>query len=429
MGKRTPPSETLANAEGRKSKKPRVSLKPEKPKNDIDFISQDDYIISGGLQYVRPYVFEFRCYFKPRWKNKTVFDVFMDEFRHADYDYWCKEFYDGRVLCSGRPIDKDTQWEDGMLVVHIVHRHESPVFAKKLDIVQDTKDFVVVNKPASMPVHACGTYRRNTLVAVLRAFHGYEALHVLHRLDKETSGLVVLGKTPASASQFSKALKERSVFKTYVAEVNGLFPDDLSECTRPVLWDKREIRASVSDEGLEAKTEFKVLRRNQARGTSFLECRPLTGRSHQIRIHLAHLGYPIVNDPLYGKVADKGEAGGHGRSPTSDARQPSLLEGPFAETAVDGYMRESDMACEWSENVRRKVGRSLTTLEEGKKLSCSNCPQVTNSKNVGLEDMVIHLHALRYESGKWNFEVPEAEWMQNGEEQRPSGLRKMCAMC
>lgn len=400
------------------SKRPQKRSKPskEKEKTDFDFVTKHDYVILGDFLYVRPYVFEFKCFFKPRWRDRTIFEVFVDEFRYADREYWHAEFRDGRILRNGVVIGEDAIWTDSIEVLHLVHRHESAVLSRPIQVAVDRDDFVVVSKPPSMPVHPCGTYRRNSLQFILNAFHGYGRLQCIHRLDKETSGLVILAKTSEAAAQFSESMKAGKVRKTYLAEVHGTFPSEGRHCTTPILWDKREMRAMPHDDGLHAETTFKIVSSDEQRGTSIVECKPVTGRTHQLRVHLAHLGFPIVNDPIYGnEQSEKEERGNSWYTPCKSLELSNItLDRPeFDDSAVDICARPTTKLNEWSEKMERDHKRKLTSVEEGKLLKCSNCPQVTNIKNVSMNSMFIHLHALKYESEQWCFEVEKPPWMAN----------------
>lgn len=379
-------------------------------KTDLDYISPDDYVTIDDLMYVKPYVFEFKANFKPRWTGKKVFEVFRDEFRHADEDYWESEFQNGRVLVNNVPVSKKTVWTDGMEVEHVVHRHESAVLSSKIHIAHDDVGYMVVSKPPSLPIHPCGTYRRNSLLFILKALYGTGKLSSVHRLDKETSGLVILAKDSENASKFCEEIKAHKVRKTYLAEVEGTFLKGHVVCEESILWDKREQRASVHPEGLEAETSFRFVKYKKDCNTSIVECMPKTGRTHQIRVHLTHLGYPIVNDPCYG---GKSIISSNNEDKDWNKRKAislSLKHERFRETDdVINYRRENTLS-KWIQQHYQKTGRSLTLLEEGNQLGCTNCPQVVNVKNVEVKDMYIHLHALKYESSNWSFQVPHPIW-------------------
>eukprot|EP00177_Eucheuma_denticulatum_P006280 GFKZ01011457.1.p1 GENE.GFKZ01011457.1~~GFKZ01011457.1.p1 ORF type:complete len:425 (-),score=26.76 GFKZ01011457.1:308-1582(-) len=388
-------------------------MRQRKPETDLDYISEHDYVTIGDLRYVRPYVFEFRTNFKPRWRAQTILSVFSQEFKHTDENYWLKEIDGGRVLINGRPVSKNTIWEDGIEVVHIVHRHESAVLSSEIRIARDEDGYIVVSKPPSLPIHPCGTYRRNSLQFILKAFYGTGKLLAVHRLDKETSGLVILAKTPEFAAKLSTEIKEHKFRKTYLAEVHGFFPIEPIICQEPLFWDKREMRSFVRDDGAESMTTFKLVSQNKRAGTSIVECRPRTGRTHQIRIHLAHLGYPIVNDPLYGDRSSRPATSPVFQAGGEDPMNVTTHHSIFQETEMTTTSRRSYLACEWSRRSLEVHGRHLSCIEEGRRLFCANCPQITNVKNVAVQQMFLHLHALKYESDNWSFEVPPPPWVQN----------------
>ena len=404
---------------GSARKRPRVQQNALE--NDLDNISKHDYIIQGGYMYVRPYVFEFRMNYKPRWAKKTFYEVFSQEFRHAEEGYWEREFREQRVLCNGEPARMKDLWQNGDQLVHLVHRHESAVLPPgDVHIAVDHEDYVVVSKPPSYPVHPCGTYRRNSLQFILHAFYGFKDLRAIHRLDKETSGLVIMAKNSAYARKFSEDILHHKVSKTYLAEVHGYFPEGEVKCDEPLFWDKRQMKSFIRKDGASACTVFRRLKADKSCGTTLIECKPQTGRTHQIRIHLSHLGFPIVNDPLYGK----NDSGIYSKS--GGRRDPNKLTLHAAcfndERKVDSE-RTTYKACDWSIRQFSRRGNHLSYLEEGKELHCSNCPQVTNIKNVKHSVMYIHLHALKYESDNWSFEVPPPPWFEKKQE------RTWCTVC
>lgn len=396
-------------SEHRIKKRSRVPSK-KRSETDLDYISEHDYVKIGDFLYVRPYVFEFRTNFKPRWRYRTVFEVFCQEFKHAGDGYWMKEFSEGRILVEGKTITIDALWDDGMEVVHVVHRHESAVMSVPIEIALDEDGYVVVSKPPSIPIHPCGTYRRNSLLFILKAFYNTGKLLAVHRLDKETSGLVIFAKQTSFAARFSAEIKEHKVQKTYLAEVHGIFPANLTECSEALAWDKREMRGSVSVEGVEAKTSFRRVSVSSEKHTSIVECKPLTGRTHQIRLHLAHLGYGIVNDPMYGTHIASATTSLVSQS-ASNPQAASLNDPGFRDDLRVNALRRTYLASDWSKLSLERNGKHLSCVEEGGILSCSNCPQITNVKNVEIQQMFIHLHALRYESENWRFEVPMPPWI------------------
>ncbi|XP_037959336.1 RNA pseudouridylate synthase domain-containing protein 2-like [Teleopsis dalmanni] len=159
-------------------------------------------------------------------------------------------------------------------------------------------DIVVVNKPASIPVHPCGRYRHNTVVFILAKEYNLKNLRTIHRLDRLTSGLLLFGRSPKKARQMEHQIRNRQVQKEYICRVEGDFPEGIIECKEPIEVVSYKIGVcKVSAKGKDCTTTFQKIAHNGK--TSVVLCKPRTGRMHQIRVHLQYLGYPVVNDPLY----------------------------------------------------------------------------------------------------------------------------------
>ncbi len=331
-------------------------------------------------------------------------------------EYYKTAIMQGRILVSDEKVDLNYKIKDGDVLTHTVHRHEPAVAVSSPDgiiVLQETEDLIVVDKPGTLPVHPCGGYHMNSLSHVLEERYG--KLYNINRLDRLTSGLVLLAKTPAVAQQLGKCIMQRdSCQKVYLARVKGKFPlncpialseqegnnlqlvcsngewlrgkvvaaaggsrnvktktkeemqkdnalgawitdsngivaktaslqnlfdsqhsvesllDDLETaetqenasiphkeplwlqlaCPTRVSKPKDGICEAGSFEELEpsvyektvkpAQTSFSVVNYDARTDSSLVICRPMTGRTHQIRLHLQFLGHPIVNDPNYG---------------------------------------------------------------------------------------------------------------------------------
>lgn len=178
--------------------------------------------------------------------------------------------------------------------------------ADLIEVVFDDGVVLVVNKPAGLPIHPTARYHHNTLVEQLKVRFGadYRA-DPAHRLDRETSGLLVCGRTLEACQKLMKQFHDAQVDKHYVALVEGHPPRDEFEVDAPIAEGTDLIRIAVridAKEGRPAKTRFVVEQRFERNGEKFaqLKCFPITGRQHQIRIHAQTVGFPLVGDKMYG---------------------------------------------------------------------------------------------------------------------------------
>ncbi len=175
-----------------------------------------------------------------------------------------------------------------------------------LEVVHEDDDIAVINKPAGMVVHPAPGHYTGTLVHALlgrggswSAVGGTARPGIVHRLDKGTSGLIVVARNDLSHRALSAQLKDRSLSRSYMAIVRGLVKDDAGELEGPIGRDPKERkRMAVVSGGRFARTRYEVIERR--RGHTLLRCDLDTGRTHQIRVHLAALGYPIAGDSEYG---------------------------------------------------------------------------------------------------------------------------------
>jgi len=217
----------------------------------------------------------------------------------------------GKIKVNGNPI-KPSYILKNEDVIDLVFPENKELKIKAeaipLDIIYEDEYLVVVNKPADMIVHPAGKIRSGTLVNVL-LYHCQESLSgiggvirpgIVHRLDKNTSGLMVVAKNDFAHLDLSRQIKELQVTKKYITLVHGNLKDDSGIIDAPIGRNLKNRKKMAVTEGKnrEAITHFKVLKRFS--GYTLVEATLRTGRTHQIRVHLAFIGYPIVGDQLYG---------------------------------------------------------------------------------------------------------------------------------
>lgn len=176
-----------------------------------------------------------------------------------------------------------------------------------LDLLYEDPDVLVVNKPPGLIVHPGAGRERGTLVNALlhhcpdlTGIGGIQRPGIVHRLDKETSGCLVVAKTESAHQTLTRQFEHRQVKKTYLALVHGLVRADQGKITFPIgrREHERKRMGVRTRKGRETETTFRVIR--STRDCSLVEVTPTTGRTHQIRVHLAAIGHPVVGDKLYG---------------------------------------------------------------------------------------------------------------------------------
>ncbi|HEC33307.1 MAG TPA: RluA family pseudouridine synthase [Chloroflexi bacterium] len=216
----------------------------------------------------------------------------------------------GDVTVSGRPRKPAYRVESGdRVAVVLPEETEAPIRPEPipLDVVYEDEYFLVVNKPAGMVVHPAAGHATGTLVNALLAHcpqaadvGGLERAGLVHRLDKDTSGLLLVAKDPETHAALQQQFKHRRVSKTYLALVEGQVEPREGVIEAPVGRDRRERkRMAVTRTGRPAMTRYRVV--EVFRHHTLLEVRPHSGRTHQVRVHLAWLGYPVVGDRVYGR--------------------------------------------------------------------------------------------------------------------------------
>ncbi|GAB4414446.1 MAG: RluA family pseudouridine synthase [Anaerolineales bacterium] len=217
---------------------------------------------------------------------------------------------EGRILVNGAVVKASYRLEPGDTIsVEIPPPVDVSIAPEPipLDIVYEDADILVVNKPAGMVVHPAFGHASGTLVNAVLAHcpdlagvGGELRPGIVHRLDKDTSGLIVVAKGDAALRDLQAQFKGREVQKAYLALVEGHVSPPTGLIDAPIGRDPRARKkmAVVPRGGRQAQTEYRALEFYDAH--TLVEAHPLTGRTHQIRIHMAFIGHPIVGDPVYG---------------------------------------------------------------------------------------------------------------------------------
>lgn len=342
----------------------------------------------------------------------------------------------GKVVINGAQVSTATTVvRNGDVISHTLHRHEPPVTAKPIGIVHEDDDMIVINKPAGVPVHPAGRYNYNCIVEIMRAErgHGWNPLPC-NRLDRLTSGIMFIGKHTKAAEKLCTQIQDRNVKKEYVARVIGEFPEGDIVCDQSIMQispklglnrarasgkDARTVfkrlayypparpEASNAEEPKDLRSDSEKLRDSKMAwksktGYSVVRCLPLTGRTHQIRVHLQYLGHPISNDPIYcnQRVFGPALAAGDALS-DNDEDIISRLSKMGKSEAAEAVAYHDEMMEEYNKRKAEKM--------TGQVCEICNTPLYSDP---GIHELGIYLHAKRYAcgDGKWEYETPLPEW-------------------
>ncbi len=213
------------------------------------------------------------------------------------------------VLVNGKAVSASYQVkENDIIEINDDLNYEIAIEAEniKLDIVYEDDDLLVINKKSGMVVHPAPGHYSGTLVNALLYHFDIKSKNklrpgIVHRLDKDTSGLMLVAKNDWTLDKLSEMISKKEVERHYLAIVDGVIKHDTGTIDAPIGRDKndRQKMSVTSENAKEAITHFRVLERFKS--NTLLECILETGRTHQIRVHLAYIGYPVSNDATYNK--------------------------------------------------------------------------------------------------------------------------------
>ena len=402
---------------------------------------QVEYVDNGnGLTEVVPYYFRLKTWTKRRWIGKTLSQVYQSEFIEHPPAYYKAAIELGRITVNKRQVTEDYLIREGDLLEHLLHRHEPPVLSRPIRKIFEDEDVLVVDKVASYQVHPTGRYFHNTLIKRLCSDYGYSFLAVCNRLDRLTSGIVILAKNKETAQKLSIQMASRQVQKEYIAKVDGCFGSGESggtlECSLPVgaISHKLSINSVHGKDARPSVTIFERISYCPITNTSIVSCKPLTGRTHQIRVHLRYLGNPICNDRLYNnKIWNEELERGKGKciSEVSFAVSERILklleckESEGTDTESIGIENNASVETDGAEEAKKELTAELEDYfncsnsslagydfcsEKNLCYMCENPPKLPD-----INSLFICLHAYKYKllDNNQEFVTDLPDWAQN----------------
>lgn len=286
---------------------------------------------SRPIRIVEPYAHTRHVKIPSSFEGVPLIDFLGERYPYRSRAYWTERVQAGDVRIEGSELSHpEDVLKRASAVTFFTPRVVEPAVPDEVRIVGEGEGWVAVEKPAPMPVHPGGRYFKNTCLAITEELLG-QKIYPVHRLDAVTSGLVVFATDEHMASIMTQALTDGHVEKEYKAHVFGCVEQDEQLIDQPIRRKTGFVFESVSPEGLaqeedlakdaadseptiaspeskgrgslkQAQTVIRVLERGKE--SSLVQCIPLTGRTHQIRLHCQAMGHPILEDPIYGPNGD-----------------------------------------------------------------------------------------------------------------------------
>jgi 23S rRNA pseudouridine955/2504/2580 synthase/23S rRNA pseudouridine1911/1915/1917 synthase len=247
-----------------------------------------------------------------RQAGQPLLDFVSQRFTYRSREEWQAELAADRFLLNDVETRGDYILASGDVLVYLMPALKEPPVAGNYTVLHEDEDLLVIDKPAPLPCHPGGRFFAHTLWALLKEGHGLDEPRLVNRLDRETSGLVLVAKNKTAARLCQEQFAQHTVEKIYLVVVEGDFPDT-PVAVEAAGWlgpdpdsaIRKKMRFSPGQNNAPpgavlCSTAFRQLPGAGNTGLSLLEARPHTGRCHQIRASLLHLGFPVVGDKLYG---------------------------------------------------------------------------------------------------------------------------------
>jgi len=278
----------------------------------------------------------YESYLPGRYVGYSVVNYFSERFPYLGRDEWLARIVDGRITVNGGQVAPDTLLREHDYIITRMGIREEPPADRSLNVVYEDESIRVFNKGAPLPVHPSGRYYKNSMTELLKEAYPDETPRPVQRLDALTTGLVVFAKSKEVAAHLMREFEGNRVGKEYLALVEGVPSENNFVVDAPVGKVQGAARAVgyQTRNPKEAVTYFEQL--STQSGRTLLKALPRSGRTNQIRVHLASVGLPVVNDPVYGEK-------------TEDTHRYGLHAYRLHFKGVDG---EIDLTAPWPEHFQ-----------------------------------------------------------------------------
>ncbi len=254
--------------------------------------------VTKPLAGCEPYQFTYTRSVKKREAGKTLLAFFCDAFPHKAQAYWIAKINTGAILVNDKPTKADAILQAGWITTHTINNKQEPVVNTAIKLLYEDDAILVLNKPAPLPVHASGRFYKNTLIHILKLAFPANDYKIVHRLDANTTGVLVLAKHKAMATKLIATFEQKRFNKTYLAWVEGHLSDAITTITTTIGTAKVQGGArALATTGQQAETLVAIVKKST--DNTLVQLQPKSGRTNQLRLHLASIKHPIVGDYGY----------------------------------------------------------------------------------------------------------------------------------
>jgi len=250
-----------------------------------------------------PKTIRYKLSVKLKNEGLTILELYSNSFPQVDQKVWIDKIENGLLTVNGKKCETSLILKAGWLTENMAHNKTEPNVNNDLKLIYEDDFILVLNKPSPLPMHPSGRFNRNTLTHFLKLAFPKKDLKIVHRLDANTTGVIILAKNAEVAKQLGDQFQNNTVKKEYLALVEGIIEKDTLLIKEKISKTKTVSGGrEVSEEGLKSETKIAILERNIENNTTLLKVEPKNGRTNQIRLHLASINHPIVGDLGYKNI-------------------------------------------------------------------------------------------------------------------------------
>ncbi|MCO6500313.1 MAG: RluA family pseudouridine synthase [Vicingus serpentipes] len=244
--------------------------------------------------------FTYQLTVKKKYQGLSILDFYCEIIPRSSKEDWINKINNQNLKVNNNSITIDYIVKAGDITTHTTEPKTEPEVNSNINLIYADENIWVIDKPSPLPVHASGRFVRNTLIFILEKTFPEDDFKLLHRIDANTTGVIIVAKNKKDANLMQQQFENKIVKKEYIALVEGILKKDTLTLTQNIGNEVLIAGArKVDPNGKEALTKIKVLERRLDKNQSLIKVTPLTGRTNQIRLHLAAINHPIVGDIGY----------------------------------------------------------------------------------------------------------------------------------